>query len=129
MLLYDGEAQIVHPTRTMTIVYPYSFANRARHIVAIITTSMSLIATTVAAELPSTVIAALKAASIPARNVSVAVLDVDSGRPLIRHNAQQAMNPYRRTVGQHDGKRRRRRAPGLAQTRRVEHVPPQIVHG
>ena len=93
MLLYDGEAQIVHPTRTMTIVYPYSFANRARHIVAIITTSMSLIATTVAAELPSTVIAALKAGSIPARNVSVAVLDVDSGRPLIRHNAQQAMNP------------------------------------
>lgn len=30
---------------------------------------------------------------IPARNVSVAVLDVDSGRPLIRHNAGKAMNP------------------------------------
>ena len=49
--------------------------------------------------------------------------------PLAGQHAQQAMNPYRRTVGQHDRERRRRRAPGLAQTRRVEHVPPQIVHG
>ena len=87
MLLYDGEAQIVHLIRTMTIVYPSSFANCARYIAAILATAMTLIATTVAAELPSTVIAALKAGSIPARNVSVAVLDLDSGPPVIRHNA------------------------------------------
>ena len=46
-----------------------------------------------AAELPPTVIQALKDAGIPQRSVSVVVQGVDASQPLIRHNAQQAMNP------------------------------------
>ena len=44
-------------------------------------------------ELPASVAQALKAAGLPARSVGVFVQSVDSGAPLVRHNAQQAMNP------------------------------------
>lgn len=44
-------------------------------------------------ELPPAVETALRTASISTRNVSVAVLGVDSGQSVIRHNAQQPMNP------------------------------------
>jgi len=46
-----------------------------------------------AAELPASVIQALKEAGIPQRSVSVVVQGVDASQPLVRHNAQQAMNP------------------------------------
>lgn len=46
-----------------------------------------------AAELPASVAQALKDAGIPQRSVSVVVQGVDAPQPLIRHNAQQAMNP------------------------------------
>ena len=46
-----------------------------------------------AAELPPEVLAALKDAGIPQRNVSVVVQGVDSKQALIRHNTRQAMNP------------------------------------
>ena len=45
------------------------------------------------AELPASVTNALKEAGIPVRNVAVVVQGVDSNQALIRHNAQQAMNP------------------------------------
>lgn len=44
-------------------------------------------------ELPPSVIAALKTAAIPLGSVAVVVQNVDGGRPLIRHNAEAAMNP------------------------------------
>ena len=44
-------------------------------------------------ELPALVTHALKEAGIAQRSVSVVVQAVDSGQPLIRHNAQAAMNP------------------------------------
>ena len=46
-----------------------------------------------AAELPTPVTLALKDAGIPMRSVSIVVQGVDGNPPLIRHNAQQAMNP------------------------------------
>ncbi len=46
-----------------------------------------------AAELPTSVINALKEAGIPLRSISLVVQGVDSPQPLIQHNAQQAMNP------------------------------------
>jgi len=45
------------------------------------------------AELPAPVISALKDAGIPLRSTAILVQGVDSDQPLIRHNAQQAMNP------------------------------------
>ena len=45
------------------------------------------------AELPDSVTNALKEAGIPVRNVSIVVQGVDAEQALIRHNAQQAMNP------------------------------------
>lgn len=45
------------------------------------------------AELPPSVTQALKDAGISARNVAVVVQGVDATQPLVRHNAQQAMNP------------------------------------
>ena len=48
---------------------------------------------TLCAELPAPVISALKEAGIPLRSTSILVQGVDSDQPLIRHNAQQAMNP------------------------------------
>jgi D-alanyl-D-alanine carboxypeptidase/D-alanyl-D-alanine-endopeptidase (penicillin-binding protein 4) len=45
------------------------------------------------ADLPPTVLQALKAAQIPAVNVAVVVHPVDAGAPLVAHNARQAMNP------------------------------------
>jgi len=45
------------------------------------------------AELPSTVTQALKEAGIPLRSVAVVVQGVDAKQALIRHNAQQPMNP------------------------------------
>ncbi|MEI7429541.1 MAG: D-alanyl-D-alanine carboxypeptidase, partial [Betaproteobacteria bacterium] len=45
------------------------------------------------AELPATVSNALKEAGIPLRSAAIIVQAVDSNQPLIRHNAQQAMNP------------------------------------
>lgn len=52
-----------------------------------------LVARVWAAELPATVTTALKEAGIPIRSVSVVVQDIDSKVPLIRHNAEQPMNP------------------------------------
>ena len=43
--------------------------------------------------LPPPVLAALKAAQIPAANVAVVVQPVDTKMPLVAHNAAQAMNP------------------------------------
>ena len=43
--------------------------------------------------LPPNVLKALKAAQIPASSVAVVVQPVDSGTPLVAHNASQAMNP------------------------------------
>jgi len=43
--------------------------------------------------LPPGVLSALKAAKIPAASVAVVVQPVDSGVPLVAHNAAQAMNP------------------------------------
>ena len=43
--------------------------------------------------LPPNVLAALKAAQIPATNVSVVVQPVDAKAPLVAHNAAQPMNP------------------------------------
>ena len=45
------------------------------------------------AELPPAVTRALQEAGIPLRSVAVVVQGVDADRPLIRHNALQAMNP------------------------------------
>ena len=45
------------------------------------------------AELPSEVADALRAARIPESAVGVVVQPVDTGRPLLEHNARQAMNP------------------------------------
>ncbi len=45
------------------------------------------------AELPSSVTAALKEAGIPLRSVGVVVHSVDADQALLRHNAQQPMNP------------------------------------
>ena len=45
------------------------------------------------AELPPAFTAALKEAGIPLRSVAVIVQSVDAEQALIRHNAQQAMNP------------------------------------
>jgi D-alanyl-D-alanine carboxypeptidase/D-alanyl-D-alanine-endopeptidase (penicillin-binding protein 4) len=45
------------------------------------------------AELPPSVTNALKEAGIPLRSVAIVVQGVDTDRPLIRHNGQQAMNP------------------------------------
>lgn len=55
--------------------------------------ALSMTATVWGADLPPAVEAALKTAGIPTRNVSVTVLRVDSGQAVIRHNAQQPMNP------------------------------------
>ena len=44
-------------------------------------------------ELPDSVAKALKDAGIPEQSVSVIVQGVDTAHPLIRHNAQKAMNP------------------------------------
>ena len=54
-----------------------------------------VVATTsiLAAELPPLVTNALREAGIPTTNVSVVVRSVDTDRPLISHNARQAMNP------------------------------------
>ena len=49
--------------------------------------------TALADGLPPNVLAALKAAQIPAANVAVVVQPVDAGKPLVAHNAAQAMNP------------------------------------
>ena len=54
---------------------------------------LTVTATAFGADLPPAVAGALKAAGIQARNVSVVVLSVDSGQPLVRHNAAQPMNP------------------------------------
>ncbi len=43
--------------------------------------------------LPPGVLSALKAAQIPASSVAVVVQPVDAGKPLVAHNAAQAMNP------------------------------------
>lgn len=43
--------------------------------------------------LPPNVLKSLKAAQIPAANVSVVVQAVDAGTPLVAHNATQSMNP------------------------------------
>ena len=45
------------------------------------------------ADLPPTVLQALKAAQIPAASVAVVVQPVDAGAPLVAHNASRAMNP------------------------------------
>ncbi len=46
-----------------------------------------------AAELPPAVLAALKEAGIPARNIAVVVQGVDARQALVGHNVAQAMNP------------------------------------
>ena len=43
--------------------------------------------------LPPPVLAALKAAQIPAGSVAVVVQPVDARAPLVTHNGQKAMNP------------------------------------
>ena len=50
-------------------------------------------ASSVGAELPAPVTAALKEAGIPLQSVGIVVQGVDSPTPLIRHNAAQPMNP------------------------------------
>lgn len=45
------------------------------------------------AELPGSVIIALKEAGIPLKSAAVVVQGVDSPQPLLRHNAGQSMNP------------------------------------
>lgn len=45
------------------------------------------------AEIPPSVINALKNAGIPLRSVAIVVHGVDAGQPLISHNSRQAMNP------------------------------------
>jgi D-alanyl-D-alanine carboxypeptidase/D-alanyl-D-alanine-endopeptidase (penicillin-binding protein 4) len=45
------------------------------------------------AELPSTVVDALKKAGIPQQNVAVVVRSIDGGQPGIAHNASTSMNP------------------------------------
>ena len=45
------------------------------------------------ADLPPTVLQALKAAQIPATSVAVVIQPVDAGTPLVAHNAGRAMNP------------------------------------
>ena len=45
------------------------------------------------ADLPPTVLQALKSAQIPASSVAVVVQPVDAAAPLIAHNAAQALNP------------------------------------
>ncbi len=64
-----------------------------RHMAIIAAACLPLTATAASAELPPAVTGALKAAGIAADSVAVVVLGVDSGQPLIRHNARQAMNP------------------------------------
>ena len=54
---------------------------------------LALPLTAQSAELPPTVTQALKDAGIPLRSVSVVVQGVDAEHALVRHNAQQAMNP------------------------------------
>ena len=66
------------------------FRNTLR-IVFLIALSTSL--TAFGEALPAPVSQALKDAGIPLRSVSVVVQAVDSSPPLIRHNAQAAMNP------------------------------------
>ncbi len=78
----------------MTKAFPGTLRNRVtKHIAIVAVACLSLTATAAGTELPPTVTGALKAAGIPARNVSVVVLGVDSGQALVRHNAQLAMNP------------------------------------
>ena len=43
--------------------------------------------------LPPSVLAALKAAQIPASSVAVVVQPVDARAPLVAHNGQKTMNP------------------------------------
>ena len=45
------------------------------------------------AELPPSVTQALKEAGIPLSSIAVVVHGVDAEHALVRHNAQQAMNP------------------------------------
>ncbi len=56
---------------------------------ALLLTSFSVLS----AELPPAVILALKDAGIPLRSVAVVVQGADARQALIRHNAEQAMNP------------------------------------
>ena len=62
-----------------------------KHLLAALIASFPLLA--MAVELPSTVTAALRDAGIPLSSVGIIVQRVDAPAALIRHNAQQAMNP------------------------------------
>ncbi len=55
--------------------------------------SLAFCAGTLAAELPRPVASALREAGIAWSSVAIVVRGVDSGRPLISHNAEQPMNP------------------------------------
>jgi len=71
-------------------------ASRARvrgRIATFILACLAMTATARDMELPPAVTAELKTAGIPTHNASVVVLSVDSGQPLVRHNARQPMNP------------------------------------
>ena len=78
----------------MTKVCNNASRARARERIAIFTLAcLAMTATALGMELPAAVTAELKTAGIPAHNVSAVVLSVDSGQPLVRHNARQPMNP------------------------------------
>ena len=63
-----------------------------RHLLALLT--LAVLALPVLADgLPPSVLAALKAAQIPASNVAVVVQPVDARAPLVAHNGYKAMNP------------------------------------
>jgi D-alanyl-D-alanine carboxypeptidase/D-alanyl-D-alanine-endopeptidase (penicillin-binding protein 4) len=55
--------------------------------------SLMLVSLLVHAELPATVLAALKNAGIPPQNVAVYVQAVESNSPILSHNADKSMNP------------------------------------
>ena len=78
----------------MTKVCNNASRDSARGRIAIfILACLAMTATAQGTELPPAVTAELKTAGIPARNASVVVFSVDSSQPLVRHNAQQPMNP------------------------------------
>ena len=60
---------------------------------SLLITFATLSFSTLADGLPPTVLKALKAAQIPTANVAIVVQPVDTGAPLVAHNAIQAMNP------------------------------------
>jgi D-alanyl-D-alanine carboxypeptidase/D-alanyl-D-alanine-endopeptidase (penicillin-binding protein 4) len=72
---------------------PTSAPLRRNRLLAVFLTILALAVHARAEDLPPAVAAALKTAAIPPGSVAVVVQNVDGSRPLIRHNAEMAMNP------------------------------------